>query len=72
MILYSMGMLIGNLPFDIPNMAVVQKIAIKATIPMAILMMLFSCRFTRRDASTQLKVVISGFLSVAIASTIGV
>ena len=49
-----MGMLIGNLPFDIPNMAVVQKIATEATIPLAIPMMLFSCRFTRRDASTQL------------------
>jgi uncharacterized membrane protein len=34
-------------------------------------MMLFSCRFTRSDASTQLKVVISGFLSVAIAVIVG-
>ena len=34
-------------------------------------MMLFCCRFTRNDASTQLKVVISGFLSVAIAVAVG-
>jgi uncharacterized membrane protein len=34
-------------------------------------MMLFCCRFTRSDASTQLKVVISGFLSVAIAVVVG-
>ena len=34
-------------------------------------MMLFGCRFTRSDASTQLKVVVSGFLSVAIAVMVG-
>ena len=67
----AMGMLIGNLPIDIPNMAVVQKVATEATIPLAIPMMLFCCRFTRSDASTQLKVVISGFLSVAIAVAVG-
>lgn len=71
MVLYAIGMLIGNLPFDIPNMAVVQKVATEATIPLAIPMMLFCCRFTRNDASTQLKVVISGFLSVAIAVAVG-
>ena len=71
MVLYAIGMLIGNLPFDIPNMAVVQKVATEATIPLAIPMMLFCCRFTRSDASTQLKVVISGFMSVAIAVAVG-
>ena len=34
-------------------------------------MMLFSCRFTRSDAGTQLKTIISGFLSVAIAVVVG-
>ena len=71
MILYALGMLIGNLPLDIPEMALAQEIATSATIPLAIPMMLFSCRFTRSDASTQLKVVISGFLSVAIAVVVG-
>lgn len=71
MILYAMGMLIGNLPIDIPNMAIVQKVATEATVPLAIPMMLFACRFTRSDVSTQLKVVISGFLSVAIAIVVG-
>ena len=71
MILYAIGMLIGNLPFDIPNMAVVQQVATEDTIPLAIPMMLFSCRFTRRDANIQLKVVISGFLSVAVAVAVG-
>jgi uncharacterized membrane protein len=71
MILYAIGMLIGNLPLDIPNMATIQKVATEASIPLAIPMMLFGCRFTRSDVSTQVKVVISGFLSVAVAIVIG-
>ena len=71
MVLYALGMLIGNLPLDIPNMAVVQQVATEATIPLAIPMMLFGCRFTRSDVSTQIKVIICGFLSVAIAIVIG-
>ena len=71
MILYALGMILGNLPLNIPEMAIAQEIATSATIPLAIPMMLFSCRFTRSDASTQLKVVISGFLSVAIAVVVG-
>ncbi len=71
MILYALGIVIGNLPIEIPNMAVVQKITTEATIPLAIPMMLFACRFTRSDASMQLKVVVSGFLSAAIAIVVG-
>ena len=71
MILYALGMIVGNLPLDIPEMATVQDIATSASIPLAIPMMLFCCRFTRSDASTQLKTVISGFLSVAIAVVVG-
>ena len=71
MILYAIGMLVGNLPLDIPEMATAQDIATSASIPLAIPMMLFGCRFTRRDAGTQLKVIVSGFLSVAIAVVVG-
>ena len=71
MILYALGMILGNLPLNIPEMAMVQEIATSASIPLAIPMMLFSCRFTRSDASTQLKVVVSGFLSVAAAVVVG-
>ena len=71
MILYALGMLVGNLPLDIPEMATAQEIATSASIPLAIPMMLFGCRFTRRDAGTQLKVIVSGFLSVAIAVVVG-
>lgn len=71
MILYAIGMIIGNMPVEIPNIAAVQEIATSATIPLAIPMMLFGCRFTRNDASTQLKVIVSGFLSVALAVMVG-
>ena len=71
MILYAVGMLIGNLPLDIPEMALAQEIATSASVPLAIPMMLFCCRFTRSDARTQLKVVVSGFLSVAISVVVG-
>lgn len=71
MILYALGMVIGNLPIDIPHMALAQDIATSASVPLAIPMMLFCCRFTRSDARTQLKVVVSGFLSVAIAVVVG-
>jgi uncharacterized membrane protein len=64
-------MLIGNLPFDIPNIAAVQDVATSATVPLAIPMMLFGCRFTSRDASLQVRTIISGFLSVAIAVAVG-
>ncbi len=71
MILYGVGIVIGNLPIEIPNIAVVQDVVTSAAVPLAIPMMLFGCRFTRSDASIQLKVVISGFLSVAIAVAVG-
>lgn len=71
MILYAIGIVIGNLPFKLAEMATVQELATSVTIPLAIPMMLFGCHFTRRDAGIQLKVVISGFLSVAIAVAVG-
>jgi uncharacterized membrane protein len=40
-------------------------------IPLAIPMMLFGCTFTRSEARLQLKVVVSGFLSVVIAVVVG-
>ncbi len=84
MILYALGMLIGNLPFldgwltadwlSVDNLGNKQTVASPVTtamIPLAIPMMLFGCRFTRKDASLQIRTVISGFLSVAIAVVVG-
>ena len=84
MILYALGILMGNLPFldgwliadwlpldDFGNKQTVASPVTTAMIPLAIPMMLFGCRFTRRDASLQIRAVISGFLSVAIAVVVG-
>ena len=71
MILYGLGILIGNIGWHPEHMPVVQEIATNATIPLAIPMMLFACRFTLSEASLQLRVCISGFLSVFIAVVVG-
>lgn len=84
MILYAVGMLIGNMPFlegwlsidwlpvsNNGDAQTVMNLTTSAMIPLAIPMMLFGCRFTREDASLQVRVVISGFLSVAIAVAVG-
>lgn len=71
MMLYGLGILIGNIGWHPAEMPVVQDIATNATIPLAIPMMLFACRFTLSEASLQLRVCISGFLSVFIAVVVG-
>ena len=58
MILYGLGILIGNIGWHPEQMPVVQEIATNATIPLAIPMMLFACRFTFSEASLQLRVCI--------------
>ncbi len=71
MILYGIGMLIGNAPFVPSEIKVLQEILPNVMIPLAIPMMLFGCTFSRKEAGLQFKVVISGFLSVVIAVVAG-
>ena len=71
MILYAIGIAIANLPISFSGMAKVQDIAQSISIPLAIPMMLFGCCFTRSEARTQIVVVLSGFLSVALAVVAG-
>ena len=71
MVLYAIGMILGNLPF-IPNeITTLQEIIPNIMVPLAIPMMLFGCVFTRKEARLQIKIVTSGFLSVCIAVAIG-
>lgn len=70
-VLYGLGILIGNFWWDFEQMPIIQDITTSATIPLAIPMMLFACRFTLNEASLQLRVCISGFLSVFLAVIIG-
>ncbi|MBR2437088.1 MAG: DUF819 family protein [Alistipes sp.] len=71
MILYGLGILIGNIGWHPREMPVAQEIATSASIPLAIPMMLFACRFTLSEASLQLSVCISGFLAVFISVVMG-
>ena len=71
MILYAIGMAVGNIP-GMPNEIVtLQEILPNVLIPLAIPMMLFGCTFSFQDAPLQLKVVASGFISVVIAVITG-
>ena len=72
MVLYAIGMGIANLPF-IPRepLAVVQDILPNALIPLAIPMMLYGCRFSTKEAGLQVKIIVSGMFSVALAVTAG-
>ena len=71
MILYAIGMVMGNLPHLPVEIAQVQDILPNVMIPLAIPMMLFGCNFSFREARLQTKVVLSGFLSVCLAVIVG-
>lgn len=71
MILYGLGIILGNIGWSPAEMPLMQEIATSATIPLAIPMMLFACRFSLNEASLQLRVCISGFLSVFVAVVVG-
>jgi uncharacterized membrane protein len=67
MVLYAVGMVIGNLPGLPAEMKVLQEMIPNVVIPLAIPMMLFGCVFSRKEMGLQIKIVISGFISVTLA-----
>ncbi|MBR4995166.1 MAG: DUF819 family protein [Alistipes sp.] len=71
MVLYAIGMVVGNLPFMPAELAELQDMLPNVVIPLAIPMMLFGCSFSRKEARLQLKVVASGFLATCIAVATG-
>ena len=71
MVLYAIGMVLGNLPFIPKEITALQDLLPNVMIPLAIPMMLYCCNFSRSEARLQLKVVVSGFLSVCLAIAIG-
>lgn len=66
MILYVIGLIFANIPMP-AEIALFQKVIPMIAIPLAIPMMLFGCVFQRKELGLQLKIVLSGFLSVALA-----
>lgn len=67
MVLYALGMVVGNL-FTLPaEMLMLQELLPNIMVPLAIPMMLFGCSFSRSELALQIKVCVSGFLSVVVA-----
>ena len=71
MILYALGMILGNFPYLPAQISTLQDILPNVMIPLAIPMMLFGCNFSLREARLQSKVVLSGFVSVCCAVVVG-
>lgn len=67
MVLYAIGIVVGNLPGLPTEMKVLQEMIPNVVVPLAIPMMLFGCVFSRKELGLQVKIVVSGFLSVATA-----
>lgn len=67
MILYGIGLIVGNLPGLPGELDQLQDIVPNVMVPLAIPMMLYGCNFSRQETSMQLRVIISGFTSVCIA-----
>ena len=71
MVLYALGMVVGNL-FTLPaEMLMLQELLPNVMVPLAIPMMLFGCSFSRSELALQIKVCVSGFLSVVVAVVCG-
>lgn len=71
MVLYAVGMAIGNVPAIAGYLKPLQDVIPNIMIPLAIPMMLFGCNFSRSEAGLQVKIAVSGFLSVCVAVVIG-
>ena len=71
MMLYAIGMVVGNLPIMPAEIHPLQEMLPNVVIPLAIPMMLFGCTFSRREAGLQLKLVVSGFASIVLAVVLG-
>lgn len=71
MILYAIGMVVGNVGIAPEQMKLLQDILPNIMVPLAIPMMLYCCHFSTRHLNLQLKLVLSGFLSVIVAVAVG-
>ncbi len=71
MVLYAIGMAIGNLPTLPAEIKPLQDMIPNIMVPLAIPMMLYGCTFSRKELRLQVKLCTSGFLSVCIAVVVG-
>lgn len=71
LILYFIGIIIGNTGLMPGQLPAVQELMSNAMVPLAIPLMLFSCTFKLSGARSQLLALITGMISVAAAVVIG-
>lgn len=71
LLLYILGVIIGNIGIKPEGMATLQDIMSSAMVPLAIPMMLFGCTFRLRETRQQLKALLTGLSAVVIAVVAG-
>lgn len=71
MVLYALGIIIGNIGLMPEQMPAVQEVLSNAMVPLAIPLMLFGCTFNMKGARSQILALVTGMISVVIAVIIG-
>ena len=71
LLLYGIGIIIGNIGLMPGQMPAVQELLSNAMVPLAIPLMLFSCTFKMSGARSQILALVTGIVSVATAVIIG-
>ena len=71
LILYALGIIIGNIGLMPGQMPAVQEILSNAMVPLAIPLMLFGCTFKLSGARPQILAMVTGLISVTVAVTAG-
>ena len=71
LLLYILGVIIGNTGIHPEEMGTIQEILSSAMVPLAIPMMLFGCTFRFKETKEQLKALLTGMAAVVIAVIAG-
>ena len=71
LLLYGLGIIIGNIGLMPEQMPAVQELLSNAMVPLAIPLMLFGCTFNMKGARSQILALVTGMISVAAAVVIG-
>lgn len=71
LLLYGIGLLIGNIGLMPEQLPAVQDLLSNATVPLAIPLMLFGCSFSMKGTRSQILALITGMIAVICAVAIG-
>ena len=71
LLLYGLGIIIGNTGLMPGQMPAVQELLSNAMVPLAIPLMLFACTFNMKGARSQILALVTGLISVITAVVIG-